>query len=261
MPSDATITRLADELLLARHTIIELAPDQFHEILKGWRYKIERRRDLQQWRNDLCDAVIKAAEPETNEWESRAACPLCRDSGSGAYGMDGWKLPGGLKMHLEGDRTNKCPVVDAAWKLMLDNHREKFKATELAEAQQLALRKQVDPVVLIDPNRAPELLLGSPWYSGAARKSETIAGLEVRLREIGFEIEHNGNMVAYRFMHGDKWMVLADPRRDGRVDFEVFKRSGKRQWKGLRSLGFHLLEKFKKWPEKFQEHLKAATEN
>jgi hypothetical protein len=275
MLRDDTIRRLEDELWYARNSIIKLAPDQFHKILRGYDLvsgairTIETRHDLNQWERDLHDTVIEAAErieqpPRENSWmyEHRVACPLCRSRGSGAFGMDGWKLPGGLEMHLDGTgNTEHCSVTKAAYRLMLDQHREKFAAAELAEKQQLAERKKTEPVVLINPDEAPELLFEPRYSFEKYRTPEQLAVIEDRLCEIGFEIERNGNVVAYRLMHGDKWMVLADPRRHDRIDFKLFKRSGKYQWRGLRRgpRSFHLRET-KKWSEKFPEHLKAALE-
>ena len=276
MLQDDTIRRLEDELWSARHAIMNLALDQFHEVLKGYdlvrgaRRTIETRSDLYQWRRDLYDSVIGAAErierpPRKNSWmyEHRIACPLCRSRGSGAFGMDGWKLPGGLEMHLDGTgNTEHCSVTKAAYRLMLDQHREKFAAVELAERQQLAERKKTEPVVRINPDEAPELLFEPRYSFEKYRTPEQLVMIEDRLREIGFEIERNDNVVAYRLTHGDKWMVLADPRKHGRIDFKLFKRSGKHQWRGLRRgpRSFHLRET-KTWLEKFPEHLKAALES
>ena len=81
-------------------------------------YTIESWDDLDRWRSDINAAVIAAAEPfePVDRWgQSQVACPLCRSRGRGAFGMDGWKLPTGLEMHLDGGgRTSRCPVAEAA---------------------------------------------------------------------------------------------------------------------------------------------------
>jgi hypothetical protein len=266
MLPDEAIRRLEEDLYLARKTIIGLAPDQFHDLLRGFAYTIETQNDLYRWQSDLNAAVIAAAEPiePVGRWDDpKVACPLCRSRGRGAFGMKGWALPAGLEMHLNGGgTTSRCPVIDAAWELMGSLHHEKIKAAGLAEAQQLALRKQTEPVVLIDPDGEPELLFEPDTYYRKYRTPEQLAAVEDRLREIGFEIERNGNVATYRYVYGDKWMVLADPRHHNRVEFNLFKRFGKRQWK--RRLDWHrpyLNDRFNKWPEKFHEGLKTATEN
>ena len=139
---------------------------------------------------------------------------------------------------------------------MLDQHRRKFEAIELAERQQLADRKKIDPVILIHPDQAPELLFEPPYSFKTFRMPEQLAVIEDRLRKLGFEIERNGNVVAYRLLHGNKWMVLADPRSLNEFEFRLFKRSGKYQWNGLRKdPRYFRLRETKNWPEKFQQWL------
>jgi hypothetical protein len=271
MQSDDRIKRLENELWDARHAIIMLAPDQFHEILRGYDVveggairSIEARQDLHQWQLDLYSVVIEAAErmtrPENKTswmYEHRVACPLCRSRGSGAFYMDGWKVPGGLQMHREGaGRTEHCSVTHAAHRLLLDQHRRKFEVIELAERQRLADRKKIEPVILIHPDQAPELLFEPPYSFKTFRTPEQLPVIENRLRELGFEIERNGNVVTYRLLRGDKWMVLADPRTLNQFEFRLFKRSGKYQWNGLRKgPRYFRLREAKNWPEKFQQWL------
>jgi hypothetical protein len=166
-------------------------------------------------------------------------------------------------MHLNGGgTTSRCPVIDAAWELMGSLHHEKIKAAGLAEGNSSLYENRPEPVVLIDPDGEPELLFEPDTYYRKYRTPEQLAAVEDRLREIGFEIERNGNVATYRYVYGDKWMVLADPRHHNRVEFNLFKRFGKRQWK--RRLDWHrpyLNDRFNKWPEKFHEGLKTATEN
>jgi hypothetical protein len=267
MSTDETIRHLEEDLYLAREAIIQLAPDKFHDLLLDRARTIENRDDLHRWERDLNAAVIAAAEPieSAGRWQDdpKVACPLCRSRGRGAFGMKGWALPAGLEMHLNGGgTTSRCPVIDAAWGFMGRRHDEKFKAEDLAKKQQLALRKQTELVVLVEPEGEPELLFEPDTYYMKYRTPEQLAAVEDRLREVGFEIERNGNMVTYRYTYGETWMVLADPRNHNRVEFKLFKRFGKRQWK--RRLDWHppyLSDRLNKWPEKFHAGLKTATEN
>jgi hypothetical protein len=74
---------------------------------------IETDRDLWQWRRDVIAKVIDAAEAieqppqpadeiHRDRWDlenaGRVACPLCGSRGSGAFGRNGWIVPGGLEM-------------------------------------------------------------------------------------------------------------------------------------------------------------------
>ena len=255
-----------NDLGLAWRTIIQLVPDQFHDLLNGYAYTIENQRDLHRWERDLSAAVIAAAEPiePVGRWDGpKVACPLCRSRGSGAFGMKGWALPAGLEGHLNGSGTTKrCRVIDAAWELMGSRHQTKIKMANLAEAQQLALRKQTEPVVLIDPGRAPELLFELGSFHETCRTPEQLAAVEDRLREIGFEIERNGNVATYRYMHGDKWMVLADPRSTTALSSICSDVPASDSGSEIR--GWHqpyLFDRFKNWPEKFREGLETATKN
>jgi hypothetical protein len=144
--------------------------------------------------------------------------------------------------------------------MMRRRHYEKFKAEDLANKQKLALRKQTEPVVLINPDGEPELLFEPDTYYMKYRTPPQLAAVEDRLREIGFEIERTSNVITYRYMYGDKWMVLADPRHHNRVVFNLFKRFGKRPWKRRPEWPLpDLSDRLNKWPEKFHEGLKIST--
>jgi hypothetical protein len=133
--SDETIRHLEEELYLAHEAIIQLAPDKFHDLLHDRAYTIENQNDLHRWKSTLSAAVIAAAEPLADRWEGdpKVACPLCRSRGRGAFGTKGWALPAGLEKHLNGGgTTRRCPVIDAAWRMMRRRHYEKFKAEDLA---------------------------------------------------------------------------------------------------------------------------------
>ena len=100
MLPDEAIRRLEEDLYLARKTIIGLAPDQFHDLLRGFAYTIETQNDLYRWQSDLNAAVIAAAEPiePVGRWDDpKVACPLCRSRGRGAFGMTGGALPAVLR--------------------------------------------------------------------------------------------------------------------------------------------------------------------
>jgi hypothetical protein len=51
MLPDEAIRRLEEDLYLARKTIIGLAPDQFHDLLRGFAYTIETQNDLYRWQS------------------------------------------------------------------------------------------------------------------------------------------------------------------------------------------------------------------
>jgi hypothetical protein len=157
-------------------------------------------------------------------------------------------------MHLEGDgKAEKCRVLEIAFRRLRDEHREKFAAAEQAKRDELAARLKTDPVLLIDPHRAPELT-ASTLFSAAPRPPDAWPAVEARLREIGFAIEKTDNVTTYKYMAGEDWMILADPRVAKSVEFAVFKRSGKHHWKRIAGY-IRLQDRWKDWPGKFREQL------
>ncbi len=81
-------------------------------------------------------------------------------------------------------------------------------------------------MILIHPDQAPELLFEPPYSFKTFRTPEQLPVIEDRLCELGFEIERNGNVVTYRLLHGDKWMVLADPRTLNEFEFRTVQTFG-----------------------------------
>jgi hypothetical protein len=105
-------------------TIVDLAPEQFRDLLKGKGY--ETASNLNQWHHDVVEAVVEAAVPDNRF--GRVACPLCRSEGSPP--PIGWAVPKGLTMHLEGGhRARPCPVVEAAFELMRDRLKQQKAAS------------------------------------------------------------------------------------------------------------------------------------
>lgn len=250
------IADLKRKLEEARWAVIAYAPDEFGRLLAGFDHQFNTEHDLWSWRSDVVAAVTEAVKRDEH---GRAACPLCRSRGrSQSWGADGWLVPAGLAMHLRGDNNaGKCGVVDIAFKRLQDKHQEAFAANGQAKQEALAARLKTEPVLLIDPNGEPQLMAKTNYSNETPRASDwtTVDG---RLREIGFVIETTGNVTTYRYMHGDSWMVVADPREAGKVSFMVFKRSGKYRWKHGAARIPSLQDVWKDWPAKFRKRLLEA---
>jgi hypothetical protein len=255
--SDDQIDRLVNELELTRFQVIDMAPGEFGRLLRGHDHKFHDEDDLWAWQKDVVEAVIDAAiKATTDRYNPRAACPLCRSLGSSWRESEGgWLVPNGLAMHLEGiGRAESCPVIEIAFKLLRNRHRETFNATEQAKQDAHAARLKTDPVLLIDPHREPVLAATTHYSSDAARPPDAWPAIEARLREIGFAIEKTGNVTTYKYMIGEDWMILADPRIANSVEFAIFKRSGKYRWKSIANY-IRLQDRWKDWPGKFRERL------
>jgi hypothetical protein len=80
------IAGLKRELAEARVVAIDMTPEEFHVLLRGWSHQFNSERDLWPWRRDVFAAVIDAANPDQH---GRAACPLCGSRGnSQSWGND-----------------------------------------------------------------------------------------------------------------------------------------------------------------------------
>jgi len=258
-PRDERIRRLEDELWGVRDDIVGLMPDKFSKLLSGY-YSLETRSDYHRWRRETIDAIVAMTEPDPkapNSYEDRARCPLCNASGD-VYGS-GFKLPLGLERHLAGwGNVSQCPVTNAAFRNALYSRRDKFDRAEEAAREKLEHRKVSERVLLIDPAEEPVLFDEQLWWR-KPRNLDQLAAAEQRLRDLNFEIEVNGNVVAYKFTYVE-WLVLADPRCEGRIEFKVFKKSDKKARRRV-SRKFYLLDSWSvDLPSKFQKRLRQLCE-
>jgi hypothetical protein len=260
-PRDERIKRLEDELWSARNDIVCLMPDDISDLLMGYHF-LKTRPDYYRWQRETIEAIVAMAlpDPKASHFQNRARCPLCNRSGD-VYGS-GFTLPIGLERHLEGfGNVSQCPATEAAFKNARNSKRDEFDDAEKVEREGLQQRKTTERVVLIDPTQPP-LLFDEHLWTTKPRSPEQLATAEQRLRDLGFEIEINGNVVAYRLVN-DEWLVLADPRAAGRIDFAVFNQSGKKRKR--RMLGrdkFYLLDSWSAdLPGKFRKRLHESCED
>jgi hypothetical protein len=252
-PRDERIKRLEEELWGVRDAIVRLMPNVISDLLSRT-YSLETRSDYYRWQREVIDAIVEMAVSDSkasSRYEVRARCPLCRASGD-IYGS-GFKLPLGLERHLEGwGNVSQCPVTEAAFKNARYSNRQKFDKAEEAERDKAEQRKATERVLLINPTEKP-VLFDERLSFRDPRSPEQLANAEQRLRDLGFAIETNGNIIAYKFVHED-WLVLADPRGEGRIEFTVFKHSGKKQKR--QSGQFYLLDSWSvDLPGKFHKRL------
>jgi hypothetical protein len=219
-----------------RHTVIDLAPERFRDLLQVCNHSISSRRDCADWKREAIAAIVEQTEPEPrlSMLDERSACPLC-----GSYGItcrSGFALPEGLRRHLVGDRKARpCKVIQAAFNLVRDQHASQFEIAEQAEREEKERRLRSLPTVLIDPAKEPLTLFESESRWERLRSPEELVQADELLRKIGFVIEKENNVTAYKFMQGATIMVMANPREQGKVSFRIFKRSGKHRWKRISS--------------------------
>jgi hypothetical protein len=261
---DKQVRDLEEEVYRLRCTVIDLAPGEFHALLQASGRPMESWKDFHTWRDDVANAIAEATDPKppSSVWWKGAPCPLCHGHPIGFH-RAGFKLPEGLRRHLAGDKkAQHCAVTEAAFSLVLDRYSHQFEKRREAEREEKRLRLRAGPKVLIDPARAPLTLFEDEWF-GSLRNPDELATVEERLREIGFAVEKNDNVFTYRLMHGTEFMVLANPRPSGKVQFHLFKRTGKQGWKEMDAAtpnNFFLQDSWREWPAKFRTRLLERLE-
>jgi hypothetical protein len=188
------------------------------QLLTGY-HLCHSHSDFVQWWLAVCDRIIGLASRAANSpgrWEpERAACPLCRSPG--------WAIPEGPRRHLEGlGNTGECDVARALRRHAANSRQDEFaRADQAAQALEIARRRD-ERTYLIHPLQAPRSLdEPSNFYIETPRTAEQLAAAEERLREFGFAVEADGNVVAWKHRQ-EPYVVLADPRTAGKLRFRVY---------------------------------------
>lgn len=205
------------------------------------------------WQRATIEAVIEKTAPSS--YDERVHCPLCGSAGRDGHG---YSLPGGLEMHLTGHGAAwRCDIIEIAFNIVMERNAERFEQHEQAALAYLKHRQQTERVFLINPAKEPELALPEHYDP---RPADEWPAAETALREMGFTIDIAGNVTTYKLMHGDDWMILADPRYRGKFEFHIFKRSGK-AWRRPNSATVFSLRGATNWATRFrdrlQEHIAA----
>lgn len=260
------IRRLKDELFMARQEILYLAPDEFHDLLRSYRF-CETRAATYAWADRVADQIVERAVPlqgyMTEIFGTRALCPLCRGGTQSQY-EQGYSLPVGLHRHLVGyGRVNECPVIDAARELARDAWKSMFAEAEaVAEAQALKTkqaRMEVEALYVVGLNAEPELY--DHGYGHDARPQDdtqfSLSWAERRLAALGFELKIEDRKHSYTksVSHAlGEFIVFADPRHLGSIQFRVFEAESsprKRKRARLHSNSFNIRDSYKNHlPEK-----------
>jgi hypothetical protein len=179
------------------------------------------RAEFGQWWFAVMDRIIGLASRAATSpggWElERAACPFCRSPG--------WAVPEGLRRHLEGaGNTGRCDVASALRHRAARSLEQEFARADQAAAALDAARRRSEPSFLIHPLRAPELRdegFAFRWEMERPRDADQLTAAEERLRELGFAVEADGNVIAWTYRQ-EPYTVLADLRSAGRLRFCVY---------------------------------------
>jgi hypothetical protein len=250
------VSRLEEELYWLRRAIVELMPADISKAFSDYG-SCKSHQEYAEWKRRTVDFIISKAEvdPQASHFEERGWCPLCKGGTRGPY-QSGFKIPGGLEKHLMGDgNASQCVVTKAAFDKAQHALHDEFEASEEAARREVEERRKTEQTLLINPSLPPELFDERQWWS-KPRPADALAAAEHRLHSLNFQKELTGNVVAYRLWHEGR-LVLADPRRAGRITFRVF--NNEKPKKGSKQVSFDLVDGWKNnLTEKFRGLLTEA---
>lgn len=254
------LQRAEGELFNTRCAMIQLMPEEIAAELMGF-YSCHSERDFFSWRRSVVDNIVGRAVPvpEASVLQPRGWCPLCRGGSSGPYAT-GFTLPEGLRRHLEGfGNVSQCPVTTAAFALGRDALADRFAAARKADVQREHARRAGELLFLVDVAHAPKLREEDlPGWQSTPRDDAELEAMEQQLSELGFGREVQGNVVSYRLIRAG-YLVLADPRAHGRVDFTVMHEEDRARHPDCSS--FYLLDMWVKDRKgKFERRLSSAMD-
>jgi hypothetical protein len=272
--NEAKIRRLEDDLYYARRAVVTLLPQPIRELVRAYR-DVETGVQADTWEEELVEAVIELAWPsamETTSSDPRAYCPLCRAGSSEPY-VEGFALPGGLRIHLLGERTARpcevlTPVLQLARADWMPRVRESEARERAAAEAEKELRREREDQFLVDPRSAP--VLGDEpvgfQFHFHPRDNDSLAWAEARLRHLGFSEHRDGRIRQFTKDHG-AFTVFGDPRELGRLTFLVLRSEPAEKRRGRRrqepdAESFHLLDSWRNdLNKKFEMRLESAIES
>ncbi len=217
------ISNLKRDFDRAVRGIISLMPEDAQSILKSF-YDCESKNNTDRWRTIAALQVIHLAKPLPNgvsHSRDRAYCPLC-GGGTTPPSDEGFAIPEGLRRHLIGwgDRQTQCFVFNAVELGARSHWSDKFhdqKQTRLAELEE---RRKSETLFKVDPDE-PAKLIDEGFSWSKPRNNDELIWAENRLATLGFETHVEKNVRSYT-SKPDHFVVYADPRANGRIEFKVY---------------------------------------
>ncbi len=224
------IRKLKEELWIARHALLCTLPEPSRRLLTSYR-ECAVREESRDWLNRLAEMVVDMAQPLPQTVESwggeRGMCPLC-SGGSDSHYEQGFKLPEGLRRHLVGyGRTRQCVFTETAHKLALDDWFDRFHEDEenerLVRENKKLQRRSTETTYQVDPFSPAKLIDETVYSVEGARTPEQMLFAMERLKALGLKKRYESNVEAWVDERTD-WIVYADPRTSGRINFTVWKK-------------------------------------
>lgn len=258
-PRDREIRNLQEELHEACSFIISTTPQAFQDAVDS-RYRCETAAQWAEWYNDVVEVAIGLAEPTRNySGENRARCPLCKEVTRSLFTDEGFKVPDGLRKHLNGNgNAHLCAVMRALKNLVREARRE-ARDREWQERKELEVgRRETEELYQVGPD---EQRLFDEYIFGEARDLESLVWAEDRLMRLGFKRQVDGRVRAYVKVDGAN-TIYADPRQSGRISFSVYAPPAKRRQRTTRpTASFMMQDGWKNdFPAKFEQLYENALQ-
>ncbi|HEX7803887.1 MAG TPA: hypothetical protein VF471_14145 [Pseudoxanthomonas sp.] len=255
---------------MARYTLLNRLPPELYQLLSSYR-NCEARSDTYRWLDIVAESILGHVQPlsgaTSHSSNGRAMCPLCGD-GANSYYEQGFSFPEGLRRHLVGyGNTHQCVFTDTAMKLASNDWKDRFseeeenKRVEMEEKAQA--RRKVERMYRIDPLTQPKLADEGMFYGSVARTPQQMESTRNRMASLGLKCVVDGNVEAW-VDDRDAWVVYADPRGEGRIDFTVWKkplpkRTSANNYK-YHVASFHILDSWKnELKKKYESRLPAIN--
>ena len=226
--TEGKIKKLEGELHTARHTILNMLPDELHQLLTSY-YECKSEEETIRWEYMVAEKLLEHVKIiPCDQWRSsdRAFCPLC---GSGSQGPfdEGYAIPEGLRRHITGyGNVRRCSVFEQIhqlaeeywdYQLAEQKRRENEKANILLKA-----RKEKKNICLVGPDSMPVLIGGKSYSCTPLRNKEQLKWAEARLESLGFEKIIKDNEISYVYDDGEI-CIFANPLVQKRIDFQAYK--------------------------------------
>lgn len=240
------------ELEDARETIVSMLPETVGDATEDF-LCLGHWDDFADARRKYCEALIESSEGSSTEYFGGRVCPcpLC-GSLSQSPTRPGYRIPEGLERHLIGHgRMEACGVMKHVTALVETNLRRRtgktrrqwFSEARIREQSEKERRRKTETVLRLSPRGQP--LLMEEERSGKSRSVDEMEWAVRRLEGIGFVRKEEENVLSFEFRFG-RFVVMADPRSVGRIEFYVSRQNPKRGDDRRRYGGdFYLLDSWK----------------
>lgn len=220
--------RLKAELQTAREAVLEMLSPQLQALFDDF-YSCQSRAEISELLVKIAEALIANADRDAHEERllgiRYAKCPLCR-RGAGSSPFQAFVIPEGLRRHLQGDsNAHTCAVMETIrlWAREIGN--QKFSALEReqweAEQKEKDRRRQTETLYVVSPFGEAELVDERGCSGSEVRGTDGLSWAESRLRLLGFDQQVAGSLISW-IDEREECFVYADPRCDGRINFEVW---------------------------------------